>query len=105
MAKRPCKFLILKENMEVRRIRDEQSHPIVCSDLNINLYTVTTIMKNSDTMETAKKKTATTLRYSHGPCDWKEESYSHYGLMSQMKETFHSLKLLFAYIFIFYYRM
>jgi hypothetical protein len=67
------------------------------------------IMKTADTikktMETAKTKTATTLRYSHGPCHGKKESYSHCELRSQMNETFHSHKLLFAYMFIFYYRM
>jgi hypothetical protein len=88
----------------IRRIQGEQSRPIVCRDLNITLSTVTTITKNAntikETIETAKKKTATTLRYPHRPCEWKKESCSHCGLMSQMKEIFHSHKLLLAYIFI-----
>jgi hypothetical protein len=68
MAKRPEKSIIFKEKMVViRRMKCGQSCPLVCRDLHMAPSTVTTIMKKVDkikmTMETARRKMVTILRY------------------------------------------
>jgi hypothetical protein len=69
---------ILEEKMDIStRMEGGQSCPTVCRDVNVAPTIVTTIMKNADkikeTMETARRKTAATLRYSHGPVIGKME--------------------------------
>jgi hypothetical protein len=61
----------LNEKVKViRRMEHWQSHPTVCRDLNIIPSTVTAIMNDAGkikkTVETARRKTATTLRYTCG---------------------------------------
>jgi hypothetical protein len=55
VAKRPCKFITLEENVEVvRRIMGGQSHPTLCKDLNMASSIVTTIIKNADKIKKTK---------------------------------------------------
>jgi hypothetical protein len=78
VAERPHKSVTLEEKTEViRRTEGGQTYLKVSRDLNMAPSTGTTIMKNADkikkTMETARWKTATTLKYLCGPVN----SYSH----------------------------
>jgi hypothetical protein len=62
----------LNEKIKViRRTEGWQLHSAVCRDLNVIPSNVTAIVNNADkiekTMETARRKTATTLRYTCGP--------------------------------------
>jgi hypothetical protein len=72
VAERPHKSVTLEEKTEViRRTEGGQTYLNVCRDLNMAPSIGRTIMKNADkikkTMETARRKTTTTLRYSCGP--------------------------------------
>jgi hypothetical protein len=58
-------------------MEDGQTYLNICKDLNMVPSIGRTIMKNGDkikkTMETARRKTATTLRYTRGPVIGKTE--------------------------------